>query len=179
MTTNKGKAKEVRKILKGFRVAVKAIELPEDHFLSQEKIAAAKARAAFEIVGKPVVVDDTGFFVDGFKNFPGVRSKAVFKKLGLKGFIKKCGGRKAYALTIAAFFDGKKLILFKGVSRGRISKASSKRLIEGLPYLSCFIPEGSKEIVVNLPEKKIHEFLVEENHRAKAFKKFGKWFSHR
>jgi len=179
VTTNKGKAREVKKILKGrVKIVVKPIELHEDHSLSHEQIAVSKAKQAFERLRKPVVVDDTGFFVRGFKDFPGVKSKQVFQKLGLAGFMRKCGGRKAFALTIAAYYDGKKMRLFKGVSKYTISKtASKKRLIEGFPYLSCAIPQGSTKRVADFSKSEMEAFLVRQNHRARAFNKFAKWFS--
>lgn len=176
VTTNKGKAGEVKKILKGLRVIITPFELPEDHSLSQEKIAGSKARAAFKLVKKPIIVDDTGFYVRGFKNFPGVKSKEVFKKIGLEGFMKKCGGRKAYALTVAAYYDGKKMHLFKGTCKGNIPKAASEKMNPNLPYWSCFVPLGSKLVVADFSRKDVHNFLSKESHRAKAFKKFKKWF---
>ena len=176
VTTNKGKAREVKKIIEKIEVKIVGLELREKKHLSHEKLVQAKAKHAFELVGKPVVVEDTGIFVEGFKDYPGLRSREVFEKIGFRGFLEKCGGRKAFFRTIAGFYDGKRMVLFKGICKGRIGRKVEGRKIEGLPFLNVFIPNGFSKPVAAFSKKDLEKFLFKTNHRAKAFKKFEKWF---
>lgn len=172
VTTNKGKAREVKAILKGFRVVVKSVELHEAKHLTHEQLVKRKARDAFKAVGKPVFVEDTGLFVEGFKEYPGLRSREVYEKLGLEGFVKKCGGRKAFFRTVVGYCNGKKTVIAgKAICRGRISKRVEKKAFGGLPYLRVFIPEGHGVPVAAFGKKDFDLFFTKLNHRAKAFRK--------
>ena len=171
VTTNKGKAREVKAILKGFRVVVKSVELHEAKHLTHEELVKRKVRDAFEAVGKPVFVEDTGLFVEGFKDYPGLRSREVYEKLGLDGFVRKCGGRKAFFRTIVGYCDGKRVVIAgKAVCRGRIAERVEKRAFGGLPYLRVFIPEGYDVPVAAFAKKDFDLFFTKLNHRAKAFR---------
>ena len=175
VTTNEGKVSEVRKILKKLHIKVRRVELREEKHLTHPQLVRLKALHAFEVLRKPVVVEDTCLFIDGFKDYPGLRSKEVFNKIGLKGFVSKCGGRKAFFRTIAAYCDGRRVFLFTGVCKGRISKTIAGQSIVGLPFLRIFIPLGFDKPVAAFSKKDLKKFLFEENHRAKAFKKLEKW----
>ncbi|MEM4254865.1 MAG: non-canonical purine NTP pyrophosphatase [Candidatus Norongarragalinales archaeon] len=180
VTTNKGKADEVCKIMRGFKVSVKSLSLREDYSLPHEKLVTAKARHAFELLGKPLVVEDTILLVDGFKGYPGLKTKDEYQRLGLEGFLKKCGGRNAVFRTLAAFFDGRAVKLFEGNCEGRISKAPGvvrAGVNPHLPFLRVFIPDGFEVPVSEFSKKNFEKFMFERNHRAKAFKKLAKWLS--
>ena len=180
VTTNKGKAREVKAILKGFRVVVKRVELHEAKYLPHEQLVKRKARDAFKAVGKPVFVEDTGLFVQGFGGYPGLRSREVYEKLGLEGFVKKCGGRNAFFRTVVGYCDGKRVaIVGKAVCRGRIAKSVEKRAFGGLPYLRVFIPDGYSVPVAAFSKKDFDLFFTKLNHRAKAFRKLAAWLAKR
>ncbi|MFH1056682.1 MAG: non-canonical purine NTP pyrophosphatase [Candidatus Micrarchaeota archaeon] len=175
VTTNKGKAAEVRRIMRKTRVSVKPLELVEKKHLTHEELARAKAKDAFRKLGIPVVVEDTGLFVEGFKNYPGLRSRNVVENLGMGGFAKKCGGRKAFFRTIAAYCDGRRVMLFKGVCRGEIAEKPSRKSIAHLPYLRVFIPNGFSKPVAGFSKRELEDFLHNWNHRSIAFKKLEIW----
>lgn len=175
VTSNRGKAREVRKIVKKIRLVVKPLSLDEDYSLSHEKLAIGKAKHAFAILQKPVVVEDTILQVSGFRDYPGLKTKEVYQELGLEGFVKKCCGRNASFTTIAVYYDGKKARVFIGTSRGKISNYVGRETIRGLPFLRVFVLPRDKLVVSELPEKEFDKYFLEVNHRAKAFRKFEKW----
>lgn len=171
VTSNKGKAREAHRILEGFSVEVKNIDLPEAKHLTPEKLVELKAKDAFALVKRPVVVDDTGLFVKGFKDYPGLHSKDVLNEIGLKGFVKKCAGKKAYFSCLVGYCDGRKAQLFKGVCQGKISSEIARSRIPSLPYLSVFIPDGFDKPVSEFSKRELEEEWFEKNHRQKAFSK--------
>lgn len=179
-TTNKGKVREARFVLReyGIRVQQARIELQEVKSDLLEEVARQKALQAFSLLKQPVVVDDTGFYLRAFKNFPGAFSKWVVKAIGREGLKKLVEGknRSAFFKTIVAFADGvSEPRLFKGVENGRVSYATGPLTVPSLPYDPIFVPHGNREVYsrMSLREK------LRNNSRAKAFQAFAKWFSRR
>ena len=82
VTTNSGKVREAREYLDGVEqldydyIEVQASELGP--------IAAHGAREAYRHAGEPVLVDDSGLFVDGFDGFPGPYTAYVEDTLGIE-----------------------------------------------------------------------------------------------
>lgn len=178
MTSNKGKAREVKGILRKSRIRVKivSLDLKEAKHLSHKQLAVRKARDAFARVGKPVIIEDTGLFVEGFKGYPGLKSREVYEKLGLEGFVRKCGGRKAFFRTVIGYCDGKRsFVMATGECRGKIALSVEKRRFAGLPYLRVFIPAGFSKPVAAFSKRDFNAFFTRLNHRAKAFLKLEKW----
>lgn len=93
VTTNEGKVREAREYL-GDSEALRAsdsdefdsvsFDYPEIQADSLFPIAASGARAAFEYIGEPVIVDDTGLFIDALDGFPGPYSAFVEDTLGIE-----------------------------------------------------------------------------------------------
>ena len=63
--------------------------------------------SAFEKIRKPLIVEDTGFFLDAYKGFPGQHSKWIFQKIGFNGLFKllEKKTRKAHFYTVICFID--------------------------------------------------------------------------
>lgn len=83
VTTNEGKVREAREYL-GERIEPISFDYPEIQAASLFPIAAHGARAAFEHVGEPVIVDDTGLFIEALDAFPGPYSAFVENTLGIE-----------------------------------------------------------------------------------------------
>ncbi len=178
-TSNAGKLAEARFVLKRFGITVvqKAVELEELQNDSIGEIAVAKAVHAASVLRSPVVVEDTGFFLDHFGNFPGPYSKWVMHTIGLGGVLKLAAGtsRKAHFETVVAFCEpGGKPRAFSGRTGGRVPAAIGQAAHHArLAYDPVFIPAGSKKIYSQM---QVAEKLSNSS-RAKAFAAFGKWYS--
>lgn len=83
VTTNEGKVREAEEYL-GDEVAALEYDYPEIQADSLEAVAAHGARAAYEYAGEPVIVDDSGLYIDGFDGFPGPYSSYVEDTLGVE-----------------------------------------------------------------------------------------------
>ncbi len=81
VTTNPGKVREAREYLDG-PVSQLAFDTPEIQSDDLGAVAAHKARAAYRHADQPVVVDDSGMFVDALDGFPGPYSSYVYDTLG-------------------------------------------------------------------------------------------------
>lgn len=174
-TGNPRKAEEVRSILRPYGidlkiVKVRKIEIQDD---SIERIAAFSARILARRIGKPIVVEDTGLFIDALKGFPGPYSAYVYRTIGLKGVLKLMEGvedRRATFVCVVAYCEpGYRPIVFEGRVRGRI--VDEARGSSGWGYDPIFEPDGYDRTYAELGEYK-----NEVSHRAEAFRKFANWY---
>jgi len=172
-STNQNKYREVESILssRGIAVDFAQVNLVEVQSDSLEEIAREKAKSAYAQVGRPVIVEDDGLFIDALKGFPGQYSAFVYKTIGNEGILKLLAGstgRSASFRSLIAFNDGKSLSISEGRADGRISDTMTEG---GWGYDPIFIPDGTNLTFAQLKDKK-----NEYSHRFKALEKFAQWY---
>jgi XTP/dITP diphosphohydrolase len=84
VTTNEGKVREAREYLDA-PVEQLQFDYPEIQAEDITTVAAHGARAAYRHAGEPVVVDDSGLFLEAFDGFPGPYSAYVEDTVGVAG----------------------------------------------------------------------------------------------
>ncbi|MFN2387912.1 MAG: non-canonical purine NTP pyrophosphatase [Thermoanaerobaculia bacterium] len=150
VTSRREKAEEARRL--GFAVEQEPLELPEPQSLDPSEIAAHKARAAWGLVGRPVVVEDSGLSIDAWGGFPGALVKWMEKSAGLAGMARMLDpfpDRAATARCALCFFDGSRLVEALGECPGSI--AAAPRGTAGFGWDAIFIPEGHARTFAELP----------------------------
>jgi XTP/dITP diphosphohydrolase len=172
VSTNKNKFLEAEAILAPFGISVEFVKatLTELQSDSLEEIAREKAKNAFALVGRPVIVEDDGLFVDSLKGFPGQYSSFVFQTIGNGGILKlldNSSERSAHFRSLIAYHDGTVVSAFEGLVSGRIADAISEG---GWGYDPIFIPEGSALTFGQLKEEK-----KKFSHRRKGLEAFAQW----
>lgn len=175
VTSNRNKIREARRIL-GMQIKHKAIKLDEIQSMDSKVVAAHKARAAHAILKRPVIVEDTGLYIDGLGGFPGALVKWAVDGIGyerLCRLVDLCKNRQAHADTCIALCDGKKVKIFSGRVRGRIS--SMPQGSGNFGWDCIFVPEGFNETFAQMsPEEKDSLSM-----RRIAFSKLSKFISSR
>jgi len=169
-SSNIHKFKEVKKILNTFGINIKFFncKLKEIQSDSLTEIANNKAKQAFLMCRKPVLVEDDGLFIDILNGFPGPYSSYVFSTIGNKGILKLLKqNRKAKFVSIICFCDKKNTKTFESTLRGTISKQTFGR---GWGYDPIFIPLNEKKTFAQLEDKN------EKSHRFKSLKNFSSWY---
>ncbi len=177
VTTNTGKLAEAQRLGKdhGIEFIANDYDAIEMRSSSPEEIALDSARDAYEKIGKPLIVEDSGMFIDHFKGFPGTYSAYIFKTIRVDGVLKLMEGvenRRASMMSAVAYTDGKDYKSFLGEVHGTVPDA--QRGMSGFGYDPIFIPDGY--------EKTFGEDLVykaEVSHRARSLKQFCEWFSNK
>jgi XTP/dITP diphosphohydrolase len=172
-STSQNKFLEVHSILSTRNISVDfsrthLVEIQSD---SLEEIAKEKAKTAFARVGRQVIVEDDGLFIDSLGGFPGQYSSFVFGTIGNDGILKLLAGadnRSAYFRSLIAFYDGIKLSISDGRVDGRISDRITKG---GWGYDPIFVPDGTDLTFAELKKSK-----NEYSHRKKALEKFAQWY---
>jgi XTP/dITP diphosphohydrolase len=175
ITGNANKLREAKKIL-GVELKSKNIDLPEIQALMVKEIIKDKAKRAYEILQKPLIVEDVGLYIKAWNDFPGAFIKWVIKTKGCEGIIKSMGNyknREAFVEAGICYYDGKEFKTFFGKVKGTIPFEKRGESRFGLD--PSFIPDGY--------EKSFAEMTSEEknkiSHRGIAFKKLKEFFDSR
>ena len=177
-STNVHKYLEAREVVAqyGLSLAFLREDVPELQGEDVAEIAAQGASWAAEKWDLPVLVEDTGLFIEALGGFPGPYASYVFKTIGLKGILRLLEGitdRRAYFKTALAFCDGKgsEPVVFTGETHGRISHEI--RGTGGFGYDPIFVPEGGDGRTFAEMSRSEKNAL---SHRAKAFRAFCDWY---
>lgn len=125
ITSNPAKIQSAREQLDklGIAFAVKQLDLIEPQFDSIEEIASAKAKQAFEILQKPVIVSDVGWSIPALNDFPGSYGHYVFNTLTNKDFLhmlKDKKDRTIKSLTVMVYKDAHGYKPFTSTRIGRL-----------------------------------------------------------
>ncbi len=158
--------------IESLQIPIKRIEIQSDNL---EDIAIIGAKSAAKKLGRPVVVEDAGLFIDSLNGFPGPYSSYVFKTLGINGILKLMSGienRRAKFVSVVAYCDPSGMChVFKGIVWGKISL--NPRGSGGFGFDPIFEPDNCKGLTY---AELSFERKCEISHRAQAFKSFASWF---
>ncbi len=183
VSANKNKVASVARDMAKYGVEVRHINRSLTEIQSHDfgEVASEKARAAFELTGKPCIVQDSGFFVTALNGFPGVLTHPVLDTIGIEGILRLVEGKRRNCgfVHCIAYYDGKIKApkLFESRTFGSISakpRGTSKphhwsRLFE------IYIPKEKKK---TLAQMSIEEHMrwhdstgLDEDSRA-----FAEWY---
>ncbi|WKT54146.1 Ham1-like protein [Fusarium oxysporum f. sp. vasinfectum] len=175
ITGNANKIADVRAILAPAGITVKhqAIDLPEIQGTIEE-ITVAKCSRAAEIVGGPVVVDDTALCFNAMNGLPGPYIKSFLEALGpeklhimLAGFLDKSA--QAVATLGYSPGPGHEPILFQGRIDGIIVPA---RGTNKYGWQTSFEVGVTGQTLGEMTDEEKHKI----SHLRKALEKLVAWF---
>jgi XTP/dITP diphosphohydrolase len=174
VTTNEHKRREVQEIL-GFALERADLDLPEIQAIDPAEVAAEKASAAHEALGRPeppVLVEDSGLMVDAWDGFPGALTKWLIGSVGNEGLLRMLApdeGRSAKAVCVVALAEADGSVrTFRGEVPGVL--AQEPRGAGGFGYDPVFVPEWSSMTYAEMGEGK-----NTDSHRARAFRAVREW----
>jgi len=179
-TNNANKFNEARRVLAEYEIAVGMLRIksPEIQSDNLKEIAEASVTDAFQKCKLPIIVEDAGLFVDGLNGFPGPYAAYVYKTIGNQGMLRlmeNIESRKARFESVVAYLspEVKSPVCFNGIVAGEIVTEERRGSDEsGFGFDPIFKPRNKNKTFaeMNVEEKNQH------SHRAKAFRKFGKWY---
>lgn len=176
-SSNRHKFEEMSKILKPYGIELERadVQVNESDFETLEESAEDKARKAFQILKKPIIVEDTGVYFQAYNNFPGLYPKRMYLSLGFNGLLKLLEGenRKAYFKTCISYYDGFRMKTFSGKLQGKMAERVHDADKDVLPYEKIFMPKGHKVTLSAISRGEKNTF----SHRGIATRKFAEWFS--
>lgn len=176
-TSNPHKVKEAVGV--GIGYGIEFVQLKESYPEIRDEdvgvVAGDGAKHVYDIVKEPVVVDDTGLYIDALNGFPGPYSAYVFRKIGCEGILRLMNGidnRGAVFVSAVGYCDGKTLKVFRGECRGAIINEMRGPQIFG--YDPVFLPAGEDKTFAEDDAMKDRI-----SHRRKSFDAFCGWFAAR
>ncbi len=176
-TGNPHKLAEANLILKKFGVTLKPAPSPKIEIQSDslEEIAQYAARAAYSSLRCPLVVEDSGLFIESLNGFPGPYSSYVYKTIGCGGILRLMEGRcnrEASFKCVVFYAGGEVMCSFVGIAKGSI--AEEPRGSGGFGFDPIFMSEdlNGKTFSETDPSEK-----SAVSHRGRAFRALGEWLS--
>ena len=172
-SSNEHKFQEAERILAnlGMQINLFKTTLEEIQSNNLNDIAEKKAINAYDLIQKPVIIEDDGLFINALDGFPGPYSSYVYDTIGNKGImnlLENSEVRDAKFVSIIAYCeDNHGVKLFESSIPGKISSIIEKG---GWGYDPIFIPDGESKTYANVSDK--DKF----SHRSAALTKFSNWF---
>ena len=117
ITGNPHKLEEAKSVLKDYDITIESLQFDIDeiqHYNPLE-ITKAKARAAYEKAGYPILVNDSSWEIPALGGFPGGYMKDVANWFTAEDFLalmKDKNDRRIILHDVVAYFDGEQLKLF-------------------------------------------------------------------
>lgn len=154
ITGNHHKADFLAKNL-GIPVAHHKLDLDEIQSLDPHAVVEHKVRQAYELLHKPVLVEDASLIFTAMGRLPGTYIKWFIEELSYDGLLQLANslpeqtaiGRVCYGL-----YDGKELHFFDGEMRGRIP-AEAGHGERGFGFDPIFVNDGFKKTRAQMTEE--------------------------
>lgn len=142
ITGNINKYNEFKNLLH-YPLKYKKIDLPELQDIEVANVVTQKAKEAFSLIKKPVMIEDTGLSFEQWNGLPGALIKWFLETVGTTGLLRMIDSsenRNAMALTVVGICIDGDVQTFEGFVKGTISE--TPRGTNGFGWDEIFIPEG-------------------------------------
>lgn len=182
VTGNSSKFKEVKAWMQELNPYIELhqanIDLPEIQSLDVQEVAIQKAKEAWRLIKKPLLIDDGGIYIERFNNFPGTLSKYVYQGIGLEGFwlLAKNNPRGYFSNCLVYCDNEEDCHIFTGTTYGTIVEPKVPIIDTKFPFTYVFVPDGTNKTFAEIKgteeEKKVH-------HRFKSLQEFTLWLKNK
>ncbi len=152
VTGNVNKAKHFSAML-GRDIEHVAVDVEEIQSLDVREVVAHKARAAYEKIKRPVIVEDTTLVFTALGALPGPLIKWFLEELKPEGLSALLEGKDRTAIigSAIAYYDGEQLEIFTTEKRGTI--ADYPRGTNGWGFDPGFILDGQDKTNAELSDE--------------------------
>lgn len=172
-TTNKHKLAGAKQALAGTNINLIAPDktlpdVPEIQSDDQEAVSVDKALKYYELLKCPLVVMDSGLFIDELGGFPGVYTKYALDTIGIDRIIRLLGdNNRVYTQRTITYFDGDKPQTFTLKLHGALLKEPHGN--NGRNYDKYFSPDDKNKTLAEMTNEEKVELTAE------AWRKLAAW----
>ena len=143
-------------------------DVPEIQSDNQEIVSVDKALKYYDLLKSPLVVMDSGLFINELGGFPGVYTKYALDTIGIDRIIQLLGAAsRAYTQRTITYFDGNKPQIFTLKLRGTLLK--EPRGNNGRNYDKYFLPDDKNKTLAEMTDEEKAELTAE------VWKKLAAW----
>lgn len=176
-TGNSRKIAEATATLTKYNIGVVPVKVTIDEIQHHDpaEITKAKARAAFDVIKKPVVVSDTSWRIPALGGFPGGYMKDVATWLQPNDWLslmKDHADKTIICLEHVAYCDGNEVRHFEYEYQGKFIDEERGRDDESESFEKVVILYGTKTMAEQLQDGEIASASEELEH----WNLFGKWY---
>ena len=161
VTGNPNKAKYFERMTK-LDIPHMSFDVDEIQSTDLKEVVEHKARQAYELARRPVIVEDTKLSFKVLGALPGPLIKWFQQELGEGGLCRLLDGygdRTAFAGAAIAYFDGSTLEIFERELEGSIAKVPSKNNT-GFGWNTIFVPKGAKTTLAEMTEVEFEKYYA-------------------
>ena len=154
VTRNRSKVADFASLL-GFEPETLPLELREVQSLDVAQVALQKAETAFALVRRPVLVDDSGLYIDAWNGLPGAFTGWFFETVGGEGLLhmlQHTDNRAATAVTALAVCDATGARVCVGEVKGSVAERADGSMTDG--HNAIWIPDGESRTVAAMPQSR-------------------------
>lgn len=162
VTSNKGKMASAQRHFTDIKFKIYNHDLIEPRSDDIREIAEFKVRQAYELIQKPCLALDAGFFIEALNGFPRAFVNFTLDTLGIEGILKQMQdveNRKCAFKECLAYYDGLNLLHFDGNVEGilatKIKGYNNDQKWSDLWYI--FIPFGYNKTLAELSNEEINK----------------------
>jgi XTP/dITP diphosphohydrolase len=167
-TSNSVKAEEATWAFgpSGARIVAHDFPFIEIQSLSQEEVLQNKI-SQIQRLGeeRPFIVDDSGFYLNAYRFFPGVMTKFVFETIGYDGVLRLLPegvDRSAYFRSIVGLCSLNTTRIFEGITGGSVPTEARGGHREGMLFEPLFVPNTASSTLAEMSfeERLQHAYRV-------------------
>lgn len=128
--------------LLGLSIEPTRLLIPEIQSLDLRAVTIAKTKAAYDLIQKPLIIDDVSFVIHAMGRLPGPFIKFFIEEMGeekLCRLVDLFHSREATAEAMIGYHDGEEVYIFHGSVHGMI--AHSPLGEKGFGWDKIFIPD--------------------------------------
>lgn len=160
----------------GIEVTPVRVEIDEIQHRDPTEITKAKARAAYQALGKPVVVSDTSWSIPALGGFPGGYMKDIAAWLTATDWLALMSNhddRTIYCHEHVAYYDGTALRHFVASYTGTLAREARGRVDPDESFEQLAILYGDKTMAEQLADGDVASAGEELEH----WRQFGEWYA--
>lgn len=149
-TSNANKLREFERIL-GVSLTASALDIDEVQSIDTVEVCRRKAMTAFERLGEPVIVDDTGFGLVALKGFPGALVTWALDSGStsiLHRMLPPESDDRAVVITAIGYATSERVEVFVGRLEGRV--VPEPRGTNGFGFDEVFVPKGETRTLAEI-----------------------------
>jgi len=174
-TGNNIKFGQMKEACEAFGIEVEQLDLPVDEIQSDdaEEVAVKKAKHAFKLAERPVVINDSYWNILALRGFPGAYMNQVEKWLRPEDFLKLMEGksdRDIILIDTVVYHDGKRTKVFTREHHGTIIDEPRG---EDSSIGKIVVLDGQTQTIAEVWQAGGYNIALEDS----GFYHFAKWFN--
>lgn len=182
VTHNKGKIASAKRELENVNFKIFEYDLEEPRSDDIKYISEVKVKEAYNLVKKPCISIDSGFFIEELNGFPRAFVNYTLDTIGIEGILKLMEDKKnrnCYFGECLSYYNGREIYQFMGKHEGTLSEQilgnDTADKWSDLWYI--FVPKGYEKTLAQMTDEEKEERRQRKREECSdSLSAFAKWY---